>query len=297
MRKIIKIAILVLIIIVLVFLFRNIKNYRIHKILTDDYVSKYYVNELYKSKEINYRMVLDEKEKNIYGQIIEGIISFKNEIAIDMTEYKFKNNISYSDKMQKIIHCLVMDHPELIHFGWYRYRFNLDTKNLTIFPDYVMTKEKYKESISEITFIIDEVKNATVNMNEYEKVKYVYEYIGKSNNYGNTEDLMAQSAYSAFNKTLSPVCSGYAKSSQILFNNIGINALLIIGDQNYSLLLGEKHAWNAVEIERKFYLYDVTWSNYRQGEQFYEGFLLDPKRHKPYYKKSVPYLSKSNFKL
>ena len=107
---------------------------------------------------------------------------------------------------------------------------------------------------------------------------------------------MGQSAYSAFNKGLSPVCAGYSKASQILFSNIGINSLLIFGDAEYALFLGDAHAWNVVEIDKKYYLYDVTMSSNLDGKEFYRGFLIDDNDHKPWNKNASPYLAGKNHK-
>ena len=105
----------------------------------------------------------------------------------------------------------------------------------------------------------------------------LYDFIGKSNQYGDIEDLRAQSAYSAFSSNLSPVCAGYSKASEILFNNIGIKSLLIHGESEYALFLGIPHAWNIVSIDESFYLYDVTMSSNAQTEQLFyhcqESFL------------------------
>ena len=52
MNRVVKIIITVCIIFLIIFLLKGVKNYRIHKILEADYEPKYYINELYKSKEI-----------------------------------------------------------------------------------------------------------------------------------------------------------------------------------------------------------------------------------------------------
>ena len=292
MNKLLKIVITVLVIFITIFLFRSIKNYKITKLLEDDYEPKYYINELYKSKEINYRMLLDNNEKKLYEEIIENMINFKNSFKVDMKEYDFNYDSLYFDKINEVTNIILMDHPELIHVGIVSMSKEKGSTTVTISPKYLMTRNEYLNNIEEIKVIINKVKKDTKDLDEYEKVKYVYDYIGKSNTYGNVKDYMGQSAYSAFNKELSPVCAGYSKASQILFNNIGINSLLVFGDAKYALFLGDAHAWNNVEIDGKYYLYDVTMSSNLEGKEFYRGFLIDDKDHSPWNKKSVPNLSK-----
>ena len=159
-----------------------------------------------------------------------------------------------------------------------------------------MSYTEYTKNIEKIKEIIKKVKNETNNLNEYDKVKYVYDYIGKNNKYGNPKDGISQSAYSAFNNNLSPVCAGYAKASQILFNNIQVKSLLIYGDSKYALFIGAAHAWNVISIESKFYIYDVTMSSGEANSEFYKGFLIDDKDYSPSYKKTYPYLNGRKYK-
>lgn len=294
MNRVVKIIITVCIIFLIIFLLKGVKNYRIHKILEADYEPKYYINELYKSKEIYYRMLLDEKEKNMYEEIIENFINYKPSFVVSMNNFDYNYDSLYFDKISEITNIIFMDHPELIYIGTFSMSKERGSNIVTIKPNYLMSKDEYTKNIEEIKLIINKVKEETKNLDEYEKVKYVYDYIGKSNTYGNVKDYMGQSAYSAFNKDLSPVCAGYSKASQILFSNIGVNSLLIFGDAEYSLFLGDAHAWNVVEIDKKYYLYDVTMSSNLDGKEFYRGFLIDDKDHKPWNKEASPYLDKKN---
>lgn len=296
MNRVVKIIITVCIIFLIIFLFKGVKNYRIHKILEADYEPKYYINELYKSKEINYRMLLDEKEKNMYEEIIENFINYKPSFVVSMNNFDYNYDSLYFDKISEITNIIFMDHPELIYIGTFSMSKERGSNKVTIKPSYLMSKDEYIKNIEEIKLIINKVKEETKELNEYEKVKYVYDYIGKSNTYGNVKDYMGQSAYSTFNKGLSPVCAGYSKASQILFYNIGINSLLMFGDAEYALFLGDAHAWNVVEIDKKYYLYDVTMSSNLDGKEFYRGFLIDDNDHKPWNKNASPYLAGKNHK-
>lgn len=297
MSKRIKGLIFLLIVILTVCLIVGIKNYRISSYISDDYEPKYIVNELYKSNEINYRLALDSKEKIIYETIIENYMSFNTSFDIDVSSYDYKYVSQYLEKVSDIISAVNMDHPELIHVGLATIQTRMGTGKVTVVPSYVMTKDEYEKNIIEVKNHIEVVKEVTKDFNDFDKVKYVYDYIGKSNHYGNTSDSMAQSAYSAFNGSLSPVCAGYARASQILFNNIGIDSLLVSGEAEYILFIGGSHAWNIVKIESKYYLYDVTMSSGAYIESdFYRGFLISGSKHKPTFKKTYPYLTGYKYK-
>ena len=95
----------------------------------------------------------------------------------------------------------------------------------------------------------ENIKKETKNMNDKEKIIYVYNYVA-SHNYDKlfTYSSFNQSAYSFFTGGES-VCAGFAKASQIIFQNIGIKSYLV---------LSTNHMWNYVEYEGKYYIFDAT---------------------------------------
>ena len=294
MKKIIKILAIILIVLLLIFSAGLAKNVLLKHLITSEHAPEFTINDLYKSNEINYRLLLNKKEKRIYEELLTNFIEFNQTFTIDMSDFDYKNSYGCFEKIFDITHLIAMDHPELIHVGGVSANKLKTSSSVTVNATYVMSQSEYEKNIEEIKKYINDVKNATANLDEYSKVKYVYDYLGNKNTYGEPSDYMGQSAYSAFNDNLSPVCAGYSKAAQILFQNININSLLVFGDSNYALFLGDAHAWNNVEIEGKFYLFDVTYSSGGQGidKMFYQGFLIkSDKNHLPWYKQTSAYLN------
>lgn len=278
MNKFFKILLIVTIIFSIVY-FIYFKNSNIEKYLYNDYVSKHKINELYNSKEINYRLLLDDNEKKLYDYYIEKIINFENKINIDMSSFNYSTEYMLFDKFSKINQALIMDHPEIIYFG-YPSMSTKDKKTLNVNVSYALDKTQYKEALDDIQSQINKIKEDTKELNEYEKVKYVYEYLGYKNYYGNRKESISQSAYSAFSDKYSPVCAGYSRASQIIFNNIGITSFLISGKLKSNWFSGDSHEWNIVRIEDKYYNYDVTQSSIAKnttGNISYYGLLNNNK--------------------
>ena len=259
MNKILKIVSILIIIGIPIFLYST-KNSNIEKYLNDEYTAKYKINDLYNSKEINYRIILDNNERSIYDEYIKKIINFDNKFDIDMSKFNYTNPYLLIEKFKKVNQALIMDHPEIIYFA-YPSMSTTNNKILHVNISYVLNKKEYLSALNMMKKQIEEIKQKTNNLSDYEKIKYVYEYLGYKNNYGSIDMPMSQSAFSAFNDELSPVCAGYARASQIIFQNIGINSFLISGILKSNWFSGDAHEWNIVKLEDKYYNFDVTQSS------------------------------------
>ena len=106
-------------------------------------------------------------------------------------------------------------------------------------------------------------------MSDKEKIRYVYEWIGENNTYDKMFTYMSknQSIYNVFMKN-NAVCAGFAKASQVIFQNIGINSYTITGNTTGPLL------WNVVEVDGKYYFYDCTVATSAKDESaswYYDG--------------------------
>ena len=300
MKKVLTSTLIILSIVCIITFVLCGKNLSITIMLEDEYEKTHYVNELYNSKEINYRLALNKNEQKVYDEVIKHLINFDETFTINLTGFRSEEIYGSFKKISDVFKAIGMDHPELIQYGTSSYQKRQNETEVMITINYTMSKEEYEQNIIEIKKIIEEVKKETENLNDYQKVKYVYDYLGNKNNYGDVNDINGQSAYSAFSEQLSPVCAGYAKASQILFQNIGINSLLIFGDAKYNLFIGDAHAWNNVEIDNAYYIYDVTYSSNGKGvskEAFYNGFLKnDTSNYSPWYKKSSAFINGLKYK-
>lgn len=230
--------------------------------------SKFYINDLYQSNGLHYNK-LNDKEKNLYNEMIEAYLDFDKSMKINLTAYDCKNLQSCDLGIISTWEALMMDHPELLQLSgmWYRNNNNSTEVDINL-KSALLFKLQYHFGVMRIQRIVDDIKKDTKDMNEKEKVKYVYEWIGKNTKYDKVFTYMGknQSAYSAIIKH-SGVCAAYAKSSQIIFQNIGIESYIVRGESTGS------HMWNIVKVDGDYYFYDstVASSTKENDENFYKG--------------------------
>lgn len=192
---------------------------------------------------------LNEIEQTVYGEIYASIL-YMQEIELSTTD---------EDQMEKVFQCVLNDHPEIFYVDGYTFTKYTRGNNVTkimFAAAYTMDKAKIEETKEQIEDCILEILNGVPSgTDEYEKIKYVYEYIIENTEY-NVAAENNQNICSVFLSNQS-VCQGYAKATQYLLKRLGIKATLVVGFVEG----GEGHAWNLVYADGDYYYIDTTWGD------------------------------------
>ena len=254
-KRIILYFVLVAIMFAFNFYLRPIKG---NKLITPKYKdSAAYANDLYMSDEYFKKKILPEENYFIYDKIIEGSTE-------DLGTVEIKCFTDCEKSFYNAYYAVYLDHPELISFlGISSFMYEDGMIKYNNYQN--LGKLKAHLGAMRIEREMENVRNDTKNMNEKEKILYVYDYVA-SHDYDRmfTFSGSNQSAYSFFTKK-SSVCAGFAKASQILFQNIGVKSYLV---------LSTDHMWNYVEYQGKYYIFDATvgTSYYeKKTDRYYEG--------------------------
>lgn len=176
----------------------------------------------------------------------------------ELSQQGLKEGLSEKD-IDKIFQCVLNDHPEYFYVEGYTYTCytRLDKVVKVEFSgtysmemeEAIARREQIKETAEGITMEVP------VSASDYEKIKYVYEYLIRSTEY-NLEAPDNQNIYSVF-VNRSSVCQGYAKATQYLLNRLGVKCTLVTGTVD----TGEGHAWNLVKADGEYYYVDTTWGD------------------------------------
>lgn len=204
---------------------------------------RYYYNRLSDNAKIAYTLIVPEMYK--HAQSIE--IPMITEAELTALNYA----VSY-------------DNPDLI---CYSAECNVRTEGNKYYfePEYSHTQEECDRLTSELKTEVDKVvKQAQSLSSDYEKEKYVHDYICEKCEYVLTDKLKTTSYDALIGGEA--VCEGYARAAQLLLNRLGIENYLIIGDARDDDGNIEGHMWNIVKINGNNYHLDVTWDDTDQSD-------------------------------
>ena len=209
--------------------------------INDTYVSEYFLD------------YLTEKEQTVYHQIYKGVHDFEETIKIE-------NNVLKQDDVGDFIVLFTVSNPYLNYIGG-SYTISLNKKGYVtgVNVQYSRTKEQAREERKELNKKIDSIlEGIKKDMSQYEKVKYLHDYIITNCTY----DDQSEQPYSAYGCLVQGrcVCEGYAKAMLALCDRAGINAIPVIG-QAGETGNGQGHIWNKIMIDDKWYDFDVTWDD------------------------------------
>ncbi len=257
-KRIILYFVLVIIFTLYNFYFRPVEG---NKLVTKEYKkSNAYINDLYMSDEYFKENILSADTYYMYEEIISASLKDKSTVTLKCVTESCPSDLLNS------YYAVYLDHPELISFvGITSYRYNRSNNTITYENYGNLSTLKSFFGTRRIEREIDIIKKETKNMTDKEKIIYVYDYVA-SHQYDRifTFTKSNQSAYSFFTGG-SSVCAGFAKASQLIFQNIGIKSYLV---------LSSTHMWNYVEYEGKYYVYDATMGaslRNKDNPHFYDG--------------------------
>lgn len=206
---------------------------------------------------------MDSFYKPLYTEIYRILINMQTEEVVSTT---VPSHLDYA------FQCVLADHPEIFYVTGYTYvKFMEDNKitQITFSGTYTMPEAEAQDLWQQLQVAAKTcISGIPSGADEYEKVKYVYEYLVNITEYKldskENQNICSVLLYGE------SVCQGYAKTMQYLLNEVDVFATLVTG----TVSSGEGHSWNLVQIQGAYYYVDVTW-----GDAFYKFESASPQEN------------------
>ena len=189
---------------------------------------------------------LTEREQTVYRELLQGVNNMEETILL---------HAGNGEHPEKVFEYLLYDRPELFWCS--------GSSQMTVYSDYTEFCPEYTCSVEERSARQAEIDGAVSQCldaasgfsTDYEKVKYVFEYLVNTVDYDESAP-DNQNIYSALVGKRS-VCAGYSRSAQYLLGELGIECIYVIGN-----VQGQgAHAWNIVNCGGNYYQMDVTFGD------------------------------------
>lgn len=133
------------------------------------------------------------------------------------------------------------------------FKFTKTKATININQTYLISAKQDAIVTANVKELISKLQATT--MNDFEKIKYVNDYIVQNTSYSSETQTSAHSAYTALMEQKA-VCQGYALLAQKMLTELGVESLYVVGEAG-----GVSHAWNLVKVNGAWYHLDSTWND------------------------------------
>lgn len=283
--------------------------------------NKFYYNQLDQYSKLIYDSLYNQKEKLKTGN---STITLPKKISEISEQYETSN-------MEAIftvaINAFEYDNPDVFYIDESKLILFYERNSLGDYKAYIKCDNQYSTYLTNGFNNIQDVEYAQSKIDEtvkeiqedmqgldgnYQKIKYVHDWIVENIEYDETLNLTNRSnIYGAFVEK-EVTCGGYAKAFKYLIDRLNIPCIIIQGSATTEEKT-ENHAWNYIELNKKWYGVDCTWddpiiigsNSNKTSKKYYTYFLkgqgefIKHKQFESFYgtnlKLSYPELSNSDF--
>lgn len=200
-------------------------------------------------------------EEYYYNHLPEELHEAYREIYVHLMRNEdsgvFLTDVSVDD-FWRAYYGVLADHPEIFWIGTSAQvtESGLSRKVVSYEIETVVPKEERENMRLQLEATANEcIYGIPEGASDYEKIKYVYEYIIDLAEYDakgrDTQNIQSVLLYQA------SVCAGYSKTFQYILNRMGMFCTYITG----TIRDGGDHGWNMVRIGENYYYVDVTWGD------------------------------------
>lgn len=255
------------------YLFNDVSKVYADEAKSTDY-SRYYYNQLSEEAKLIYDALYSNIDNTLTGD-------FSIDVPIDNAVFE-KMKKEGSIIVQAAMDAFDRDNPQVFWLDVTKIQISYKRNLIKLSPVVNQNNQSYlidgytnpeeiistlDEDVLSVNTVLDTMVTDTKDMSDFDKVKFIHDYLVLNNEY-NSE---ASTAYSKAYKSLSaiigieegknaPVCEGYARAFKVMCDKLNIPCVIVSGKAKVNNEhLG--HMWNYVLINNRWYVIDVTWDD------------------------------------
>lgn len=205
--------------------------------------------------------IVSEIEEYHYAQLRDDLREVYREMYVHMMQNEDSGSVFSSVSVEDfwtVYYAVLADHPEIFWLGTSVQveEAGLIGKVVSYTLEAAVPVEARPSMKEKLEAAADAcIRGISPEASEYEKIKYVYEYLIDTVEYqnGSADSQNIQSALLYHTS----VCAGYSKAFQYILHRMGLFCTYITGQ----IRDGGDHGWNMVRIDDRYYYVDVTWGD------------------------------------
>ncbi len=236
------------------------------------------VTEIPEESQLHYQALSDDG-KAYYDYFLDFIVEnpIGEPIIFEYRNITEEQGNLIQNEIFDALGAFLKEHKEFFWYGGYSVSMNVSgTVNSPIFEflseiyiieSYLTVDNQIKmaliaEDLANMLVVLNQITNDVNALNtEYEKFKYIHDWLVLNNSYEKTSDLSHTPIAALLEGRAGPVCEAYAEAFLILAYRANLNAVYITGEASDGNGVFENHAWNNVKLGNMWYLIDVTWDD------------------------------------
>lgn len=235
--------------------------------------TKYYYNQLGDYAKIVYQAFENNIENLKTGNYQ---IQFNNEF--DSLLKQDGGNDILNDEFQRAWDAFSYDRPDVFYLDPNKFSITVETSRRALKTSYNVyisngnnenyldtgftDKQQIDESINQMQVLKKQfIDQMSVMNSDYQKVKALHDWIVDNIEYDSSmRQVHRYNIYGALIDRV-VVCEGYAKLFKYILDDMGIECVLVSGTAVNSEGNNERHMWNYVKLDGKWYAVDCTWDD------------------------------------
>ncbi len=223
-----------------------------------------------------YNALSNKQERELYDKIESVVYTIQSKTTpegyypIESVEINKSSNFD-EDTIKRVIYAFRNDNPEIFWLSnTFGYEISDSKININLFSS--LSANKCSNAVNELNSKVNDIiSNVPSGLSEYEREKYVYDYIVDNCKY-NKDAIKSNNNWQSFTPygalvEGSAVCEGYSRSIQLLLGYLGMECQLASGETNRTA-----HMWNVVKVNNNYYHLDATFDNNTDQVKLYDYF-------------------------